>query len=103
MTPVSFTVWSSFEAASISWNWWGWTRVSTLVTFWYTGTTRWSPGSSVTVWTWPKLVTTPTLPAGTSTNGPARPMIVMSPPRTTPRMPHTMWTGRGVSVTTFGP
>ena len=47
--------------------------MSTFVTCWTIGTTKCSPGSSVTVWTWPKLVTTPTLPAGTSTNGPARP------------------------------
>ena len=62
MTPVSLTVWYSDEAASISWNWCGWTRVSMIATRWTIGMTMWRPGSSVPGWTEPKLVTTPTLP-----------------------------------------
>ena len=90
MTPVSLTVWYSAEAASISWNWCGWTRVSMIATRWTIGMTMWRPGSSVPGWTDPKFVTTPTFPAGTSTNGADKPATRMSPPMTVPTMPLRM-------------
>ena len=87
MTPVSFTVWYSAEAASISWNWCGCTRVSMIATCWTIGITMWRPGSSVPVWTEPKFVTTPTLPAGTSTNGAEAPATRISAPIVAPITP----------------
>ena len=87
MTPVSLTVWYSADAASISWNWCGWTRVSMIATRWTIGMTMCRPGSSVPGWTEPKLVTTPTFPAGTSTNGADSPATRIRAPMIAPTTP----------------
>src|SRR3989304_1615971 len=67
MFPVSLTIWYSFDAASISWKGCGWARTPIRTTCSAIGVTTWRPAGSVRSSTRPKLVTTPTWPAGITT------------------------------------